>query len=347
MHPPTVIALIAALLVAAPAGARRADSVEQAGPAAPRDPMPPGPGGVTPSPPVPPSVHEQRATDYQGLHNVVAFHEGVLSGSVPEGDAGFDTLQALGVRTILSVDGALPDLDRARARGMRYVHLPIGYDGFDDARKAELVRAVRDLPRPIYMHCHHGKHRSAGAAAAVAVSLGWMTNEQAAARMKVSGTAAGYKGLWACAAKAAPMAAAVIDAASAEFPEVTRPESFVATMVAIDEAFDRLKLAEKAGWKAPADHPDLAPVADAGKLADLFRLVDEASLRKCSPAGADELKTWMGRSAASAAQLEAALGRAGTPGLAEADALAARSAATASMAALAADCKACHAKHRD
>ena len=297
--------------------------------------------------PPPPSMSDDAARDLEGLHNVVAYHEGFWSGGVPEGKAGFEQMRSMGVKTIISVDGAVPDLELAKSMGMRYVHLPIGYDGFDDARKAELVRAVRDLPKPIYLHCHHGKHRSAGAAAAVAVSLGWMTNEQAAARMKVSGTAAGYKGLWSCTAKAAPMAAAVIDAASASFPEVTRPESFVASMVAIDEAFDRLKLAEKAGWKAPADHPDLAPIADAGKLADLFRLVDEASLRKCSPEGADELKSWMARSATAAAQLEAALERAGKTAPEGPDAASQRAAATALMAGLAADCKACHAKYRD
>lgn len=297
--------------------------------------------------PPPPSLSDGAARDFEGLHNVVAYHDGFWSGGVPEGQAGFEQLRSMGVKTIISVDGAVPDLELAKSMGMRYVHLPIGYDGFDDARKAELVRAVRDLPKPIYMHCHHGKHRSAGAAAAVAVSLGWVTNAEAAARMKVSGTAAGYKGLWSCTAKAAPMAAAVIDAASAEFPEVTRPESFVASMVAIDEAFGRLKLAEKAGWKAPADHPDLAPVADAGKLADLFRLVDEASLRKCSPEGADELKTWMARSATAAAQLEAALERAGKTAPDGAEAASQRAAATALMAGLAADCKACHVKHRD
>jgi protein tyrosine phosphatase (PTP) superfamily phosphohydrolase (DUF442 family) len=297
--------------------------------------------------PPPPSMSDDAAKDLEGLHNVVAYREGFWSGGVPEGKAGFEQLRSMGVKTIISVDGAVPDLELAKSMGMRYVHLPIGYDGFDDARKAELVRAVRDLPKPIYLHCHHGKHRSAGAAAAVAVSLGWMTNEQAAARMKVSGTAAGYKGLWSCTAKAAPMAAAVIDAASASFPEVTRPESFVASMVAIDEAFDRLKLAEKAGWKAPADHPDLAPIADAGKLADLFRLIDEASLRKCSPEGADELKSWMARSATAAAQLEAALERAGKTAPEGPDAASQRAAATALMAGLAADCKACHAKYRD
>lgn len=302
-----------------------------------------------PTPPAPPAVVDAAARDLRGLHNVVAFHEGFWSGSVPEGDAGFASLKALGVRTIISVDGAVPDVERAKAAGMRYVHLPIGYDGFDDARKGELVRAVRDLPKPIYMHCHHGKHRSAGAAATVAVSLGWMTNGQAAARMKVSGTAPGYKGLWSCTANAAPMAAAVVDAASGAFPEVTRPDSFVASMVAIDEAFDRLKMAEKAGWQAPKDHPDLAPIADAGKLADLFRLIDDASLNQCDASDAPAMKPWLARNAAAAAELEKALERAGVARAKGDAASAARehAAATAGMAALAADCKACHAKHRD
>jgi hypothetical protein len=345
MHPPTVIALIAALLVAAPAGARRADSVEQAGPAAPRDPMPPGPGGVTPSPPVPPSVHAQRATDYQGLHNVVAFHEGVLSGSVPEGDAGFDTLQALGVRTILSVDGALPDLDRARAHGMRYVHLPIGYDGFDDARKVELARAVRDLPRPIYIHCHHGKHRSAGASATIAVSLGWLTPELAADRMRVAGTAAGYTGLWSCTANAVPLAAAVIDAAPADFPERTTPTSLVAAMVEIDEVHDRLKRAQKAGWRAPRDHPDLAPLADAGRLADLYRLLDDdARLTDVAPAERHMVREWLVREGLAAARLEQLIEAMGVPSN-DRDALTAR--ADASLAMLGASCTACHRAHRD
>lgn len=345
MRSSTVIALIATLLVAGPAGARRAASADQAGGSVPRDPMPPGDGGVTPLPPLPPSVHEQRATDYQGLHNVVAFHEGVLSGSVPEGDAGFDTLQALGVRTVLSVDGALPDLDRARARGMRYVHLPIGYDGFDDARKVELARAVRDLPRPIYIHCHHGKHRSAGASATIAVSLGWLTPELAADRMKVAGTAAGYTGLWSCTANAVPLAAAVIDAAPADFPERTTPTSLVAAMVEIDDVHDRLKRAQKAGWRAPATHPDLAPLADAGRLADLYRLLDDdAQLTDVPEAERALVREWLVREGLAASRLEQVIEAMGVPSN-DRDALSAR--ADASLAMLGASCTACHRAHRD
>jgi hypothetical protein len=288
------------------------------------------------------SADADKPRDYAGLHNVVSFQgKGDLpfySGSMPEGDAGFDSLATLGVKTILSVDGAIPDVARAKARGMRYVHLPIGYDGFDDARKAELVRAVRDLPKPLYLHCHHGKHRSAGAAATVGVSLGWLTNAEGAALMKAAGTAEGYKGLWSCTAKASPMMAAAIDAARADFPEVTKPDSLVAAMVAADEALERIKLVEKNGWKVPAEHPDLAPAADAGKIADFLRLLDrDEHVAKLCEADRADFRALLEANAKHAGALEALL--------------AAKSTDAAKLGAalkdLGAGCKACHVKHRD
>jgi len=288
----------------------------------------------------PPAPDAAAPLDLPGVHNIVAFQgaakEPFLSGSAPEGTVGLDALAKLGVRTIISVDGAIPEVEAAKARGMRYVHLPIGYDGFDEVRKAELVRAVRDLPKPIFIHCHHGKHRSAGAAGTIAVSLGWMTNAEAAGRMKVSGTAEGYKGLWSCTAKAAPMMAAAIDAARAEFPEVTRPDSMVAAMVAIDEALERVRLVEKHGWKVPEDHPDLAPAADAGKLADLLRLLEkDAHVEKLDEGARTEFRVLLEKNARQASDLE--------------DLLLAKDSAKlgAAMKALAAGCKECHVKYRD
>jgi protein tyrosine phosphatase (PTP) superfamily phosphohydrolase (DUF442 family) len=301
-----------------------------------------------------PTLADDTPRDFPGIHNVVAFADGFYSGSVPEGDAGFDSLVALGVKTVISVDGAIPEVDKAKARGMRYVHLPIGYDGFDDARKGQLVRAVRDLAKPIYLHCHHGKHRSAGAAGTVGVSLGWITNDVAIARMKVSGTAEGYKGLWACTAKAAPMMAAAIDAARADFPEVTKPDSMTAAMVTIDEVFDRLKLVEKNAWTVPADHPDLAPAADAGKIADLYRLLDgDAHLAALADdAARADFRVKMAAGAGLASELETLLAGGGpkATGAAESDeaAIAAhRKKLSAAMKQLGANCKDCHVKYRD
>ena len=111
-----------------------------------------------------PTLKDSKPRNYHGLHNVVAFFDGYLSGSAPEGDIGFEELERMGVKTIISVDGAVPAVERAKARGMRYIHLPIGYNGFDEKRRLELVRATRDAMKdgPVYLHCHHGKHRSAG-----------------------------------------------------------------------------------------------------------------------------------------------------------------------------------------
>lgn len=283
-----------------------------------------------------PTVADDKPRDFAGLHNVVAYSEGFLSGSVPEGDAGFDTLADMGVKTIISVDGAEPDVELAKARGMRYIHLPIGYNGFDEQRKLELVRATRDAMQdgPVYVHCHHGKHRSAGAAGTVAVSLGWGRPDQMIERMKVSGTAPNYKGLYACTSNAATLGESVIDAVPADFPEVSRPTSFVKGMVEIDDAMEHLKAIEKASWNMPTDHPDLVPVAEAGRMADLFRVLSEGDRVKGNP---PEFAMMMQQGGSSAQALEDMLA---------ADALDARH-LSEQFKRINASCKDCHVKYRD
>ena len=288
-----------------------------------------------------PTIDAAAPVDAPGLHNVVAFAPDVLSGSVPEGDAGFDSLKAWGVRMIISVDGAVPDLERAKARGIRYVHLPIGYHGFDEARKLELARAVHDLPRPVYIHCHHGKHRSAGAAGTIAVTLGWMTPDQAVSRMKVAGTAPSYSGLYRCAAESVKVADAAISGARADFPEVSRPAGLVKGMVDIDLTWDNLKAVQKAGWTVPSDHPDVVPAAEAGRLADTLRLLCDDTTVKAKPT---EFQAMMARSAQQAQSLEDLLAKlvAGArPSPEDAERL------NAIASQIAATCKACHTAYRD
>ena len=301
-------------------------------------PLPPTTAPISPAqtpPPTTATTATDAPIDAPGLLNVVAYGPSVWSGSVPVGDAGFATLKAWGVQTVISVDGATPDLARANANGIRYVHLPIGYDGFDDARKLQLVRAVRDLPKPIYIHCHHGKHRSAGAAATIAVSLGWLTTEAALARMKTSGTAPNYAGLYACTASASLLSATTIDQASSEFPAVTRPNGLVEAMLAIDDTNDRLVAIERAGWKVPADHADLVPVAEAAALADHLRLLAASPEIAARPQSFRDL---LAKSQGLAQRLEDQLTTvpSGDPARLSAD-----------MQALQATCKECHANARN
>lgn len=295
------------------------------------------PQASAPVTPIPlPAMSDEKPRDYPGIHNAVAFHKGFVSGSVPEGDEGFETLHAMGVKTIISVDGAEPDVAAAKAHGMRYIHLPIGYNGFDEQRKLQLVRATRDAMRegPVYIHCHHGKHRSAGAAATIATSLGWETPDQGISRMKVSGTAPNYKGLYACASGATVLAVSTIERVPADFPSTWKPSGYVKGMVEIDEVFEHLKEIEKAGWVTPPDHPDLVPAAEAGRLADLYRLLHDTDYVRRKPS---ELASLMQESNARAQGLEdlLAAGEKDTVRLSEQFKL------------VAASCKDCHTKYRD
>lgn len=252
---------------------------------------------------------------------------------MPEGDAGFDTLHDMGIRTIISVDGAIPEVDEASSRGMRYVHLPIGYDGVDSTRTLELARAVKELPGPFYIHCHHGKHRSAGAAGAALVTLGMLSTEEATARMKVSGTSPNYKGLYACVAAATLATPQDLASVSGDFPEVSRPSGMVDGMVHIDRAFEHLKEIEKVGWGRSEEHPDLVPAAEAGILADHFRtLLDDEEVRGHTP----EFISLMRRANEEAAALENGI-VAGLPAAELSD----------RFKIITASCKECHVKHRD
>src|SRR4029453_11584488 len=131
--------------------------------------------------------------DSELLPNAYRLADKVISGGQPQGEAGFAELKNLGVRTIISVDGAKPDVELAKKFGLRYVHLPHGYDGVPDERVRELAKAVRDLPGPIYIHCHHGKHRSPTAATVACVAAGLLRPEAALTVLKTAGTSENYR----------------------------------------------------------------------------------------------------------------------------------------------------------
>src|SRR2546422_4056322 len=124
----------------------------------------------------------------EGLHNAHRVTDKVLAGAAPEGDAAFEKLKQLGVKTIISVDGAKPDVETARRHGLRYVHLPIGYDNVAPQQGLAIAKAIDDLPGPIYVHCHHGRHRSAAAVAVACVMNGSLRPEQAESVLRTFGT---------------------------------------------------------------------------------------------------------------------------------------------------------------
>lgn len=200
---------------------------------------------------------------------------GLFSGPSPVEAHDFAELKSLGVKTIISVDGARPEIELAKAEGMRYVHIPVGYHGVSREQTLAIARAIKDLPGPVYVHCHHGKHRGPAAVATAAIALGRINTEQALSFMKIAQTAPSYTGLWECAQTMDVVGFSELDTAPADFPEVAPVGDMVTAMVEVDERTEHLKSIEKALWGVPKDHPDLVPVAEAARLVDVYRALAE------------------------------------------------------------------------
>ncbi|MEZ6128449.1 MAG: hypothetical protein R3C59_07185 [Planctomycetaceae bacterium] len=280
----------------------------------------------------------------QHLPNPVKLHPKVISGGLPEGDAAFQELADLGIRTVISVDGMTPDVATAKRHGLSYVHLPHGYDGIPGQRIKELAKAVHDLPGPIYIHCHHGKHRSPAAASVACVSAGLIPPEMAVSVLELAGTNPGYRGLFQAAQEAAPFEQALLNELQVEFQEVQKIPPMAEAMVHLSHAADHLKLIAEAGWKSPVDHPDLEPAHEALLLRELFTEVLRTEEVQQQP---EDFQHWLRDSEASARELETQLNTWNDARQSSPSPAAPPAELATQMERILANCKACHVSYRD
>ena len=267
--------------------------------------------------------------DYPHLHNLLRVTDKIYSGGTPGSEQAFASLVRLGVRTIVSVDGATPDAQAARRHGLRYVHIPIGYDGIDREAGLSLARVVQEVSGPIYVHCHHGRHRAPSAAAIASIAAGKCDGRGALKILELAGTSKDYAGLWRSVSRYQPPPPGL------ELPdlvETAEVHSFSAAMAKIDHAYDNLKLCRDAQWSTPKDHPDLVPVHEALLLKEGLH----ESARNLAEGFNAEFKSWLTQAESIAQALEASL-KSNAPS----DDI------TPKFNALAASCKECHIKYRD
>ena len=262
------------------------------------------------------------------LENLLRVSKMIYSGGQPQGAESFEALTRLGVKTVVSVDGAAPDVETAFAHGLRYVHIPMGYDGVEDDAGRSLARLVREAEGPFYVHCHHGLHRAPVAAAIASIAAGTASSVEARDILLVAGTSVDYGGLWRAVEVYRSPAS---DAELPELVEVAQVNSFAAAMAAVDRAYDNLKLCRDAGWTAPDDHPDLVPSQEALMLREGLR----ESVRTLDGDGDSELRKWLTEAEATARALETSLQRSSFD------------ASTTKFEAVVESCTRCHAKYRD
>jgi protein tyrosine phosphatase (PTP) superfamily phosphohydrolase (DUF442 family) len=267
-----------------------------------------------------------------GCENVFRVTDSVYSGGEPHTDEALKALADLGIKTIVSVDGAKPDVETAKKYGLRYIHLPIGYDGFSRERGLQFGRVLTDTEGPVYFHCHHGKHRGPAALAAGMEASGQWGPSQANAFLKAAGTATKYTGLYEIIETFAPPTKEELAAVDVTFPSSADTPPFQEAMAIIDRQKDNLALAEKVGWKAPADHPDIAPPHEALQLRESFTEIIRLKSEAERPAAYQQE---MKQALDAAAALEEAL-RANQPDN-----------ATVAFKALNQSCNTCHEQFRD
>jgi tRNA-Thr(GGU) m(6)t(6)A37 methyltransferase TsaA len=265
--------------------------------------------------------------DHAGLHNVMQVSDRIYSGSEPHGEEGFASLEQMGIKTVVSVDGARPNVEVARKHDLRYVHVPIGYDGVPEQAGAALARLVKEADGPFYIHCHHGRHRGPAAAAVACIASG-ATQGEALKILEKAGTSKDYMGLWQDVEEYTPPAAGTD---LPELVEIAEIESLAAAMAKIDRAYDNLKLCQEAKWSTPKNHPDLVPALQAFLVREGLR----ESGRHLTEGYDDQFKAWLTESE----QAADGLGQAVLDGdLGKAD---------KHFEALMRSCKQCHAEYRN
>ncbi len=279
------------------------------------------------------AAQEDFPHELPGLHHLVRLSADVYSGGEPAGEQAFASLKKLGVQTIISVDSATPNVSVARKYGIRYVHVPFGYDGIPLTAQLSLTRAALEVRTPLYIHCHHGKHRGPAAAAIVCRVRGIVDAAGALRILENAGTSHDYKGLW----RDVEHFAAPSD--DAEFPqllEVSEVESLAAAMARIDRNFDNLKLCQAADWQTPADHPDLVARQEALQLQESLHEACRRLSEKEQAAEYDATcRKWLSESDSVAQKLRKSLQ--------ENDS----AAASIALAKLQQTCRQCHGKYRD
>ena len=280
------------------------------------------------------AAKESTALEVPSLHNVFRIDDHLISGSSPDDEAGYAALAKLGVKVLISVDGSKPNVDLAHTYGMRYVHLPFGYDGVPKERFAELTKAVQTAEGTVYVHCHHGKHRGPAAVAGICRTLKNWDAARARGWLQHAGTGDEYAGLYRDVEMFQKLTDAELARVPATFPEIAKTPAEVDSMVAIDETFDRLKAAKAAGWARIPSQPDVTPVQAAAVLWEQFR--EHARTGESPKHSGDYAKLLQDAERASLSLKDALRDPAQVAAVRD-----------AAMSAVSQSCTACHIKHRN
>lgn len=313
--------LIVLSLAAFAAGILTVSHAQPAAPAA--KPAAPAVAAVAPKP----APTEPQKIEIAGIKNAYRVSDRIYSGSEPEGDAAFEALKQLGITTIVSVDGAKPDVATAKKHGLEYVHDYFGYGGVPKGAQEVLAKVVREKKGPIFIHCHHGMHRGPAAAA-----IAWCLDSGADAAkreafLKAAGTDPEYAGLYRDVKDFDPEK---VRDANPKLLESQKGESLHNAMAQLGDDWDVIKTAHEGMWLDPVEKPEDAPTARALLVMQNFKESGRAHGAKFDA----QFVKWMKEAEDGSQKLHDALAKKDL------------TAADAAFAAVKTDCRQCHKAYR-
>ncbi|MHC4938156.1 MAG: cytochrome c [Planctomycetota bacterium] len=206
-----------------------------------------------------------------GLHRFKKWSDKLYQGAQPVGDEAFRNLAALGVTTVISVDGAATDVDTAHKYGITYAHCPIGYDGVPRDQALLMIRAAQNSKGAVYVHCHHGKHRGPAGMMAIRIATEGLDNAEAVEDLKNSGTSPKYEGLYKDVSAFKAPTKEEMAKVPATVPERVMPEGMRALMVSVSHRWEFIKSSRSQEWGVPKESPDVSPPHEARMLWELYR----------------------------------------------------------------------------
>ena len=131
-----------------------------------------------------------------GAENTYRLAPNLITGGMPQDEMSFAELKKLGVTTVVSVAEAPPNVEAAEKNGLKYIHIPLTYDGVSVEQRDQILRAAADSDGAVYMHCQSGRNRAATAAAMCLVGNEGRSVDEAIQWMKTRGTAEEHVNLW-------------------------------------------------------------------------------------------------------------------------------------------------------
>lgn len=273
-------------------------------------------------------------------HHFIRVSARVCCGAQPESETHYASLRAMGVQTIVSVDGMRPNVSTARKFGLRSIHIPIGYDGISADAGRDLAEVVRQTDGLIFVHCHHGRHRGPAAAAVTAMAAGQIDRVRADAILKQAGTSPQYSGLWRDVAAYTP---AIDQGPASVLVETAETSLLVQSMSQLSQAIELIKQSHDFGWSVGSQDtvdskvwvPSRSVVVSPGDAAVLIEEAFRESMRSTEVLSTPAMATAMKHSQILSQNLRQAI--------ADQD----WSAADLSLQRLTAACAQCHQHHRN